>query len=381
MANGFKALVRAPIKGCHILKTEDIFEKMILPATMMIEADSSQGLIQAIGYLKYNLSQEHYDVVMRGQRKLYDNLKPSLFRNAHSLAEYNNAEEKFKERLLEAQTEFKKIASISCMKKADGSLIPMQGNMYDFIDVKKTYFPPLLQHYGINTPWLDVVDNIWVALWFSCWECEKRFSIPEVNNVYPDELNREVARFSMYHERRVECGQFTFSSEIEKMNKEIHHYEKEKIHLLIKEGIPEGERLNKINKIQEKIFQKTKEIDRLQKISSFCYIILLKVPQDSQNNQDKKIQVVDLRKCIPSYYLRPHAQHALVIRKPPEKEQDFTSNIAGIIRIKLENALQWLGMGQTLSVKNLFPSPCCDYGLRKLLGLKTFNQEIEIPTP
>lgn len=45
-----------------ILKTEDIFEKMILPATMMIEADSSQGLIQAIGYLKYNLSQEHYDV-------------------------------------------------------------------------------------------------------------------------------------------------------------------------------------------------------------------------------------------------------------------------------------------------------------------------------
>lgn len=28
---------------------------------------------------------------------------------------------------------------------------------------------PLLQHYGIKTRWLDVVDNIWVALWFACF--------------------------------------------------------------------------------------------------------------------------------------------------------------------------------------------------------------------
>lgn len=28
---------------------------------------------------------------------------------------------------------------------------------------------PLLQHYGLKTRWLDVVDNIWVALWFACF--------------------------------------------------------------------------------------------------------------------------------------------------------------------------------------------------------------------
>lgn len=28
---------------------------------------------------------------------------------------------------------------------------------------------PLLQHYGLKTRWLDVVDNIWVALWFACY--------------------------------------------------------------------------------------------------------------------------------------------------------------------------------------------------------------------
>ena len=30
MANGFKALVRSPIKGCHVLRKEDIFEKILL---------------------------------------------------------------------------------------------------------------------------------------------------------------------------------------------------------------------------------------------------------------------------------------------------------------------------------------------------------------
>lgn len=27
---------------------------------------------------------------------------------------------------------------------------------------------PLLQHYGISTSWIDLVDNVWVALWFAC---------------------------------------------------------------------------------------------------------------------------------------------------------------------------------------------------------------------
>ena len=27
---------------------------------------------------------------------------------------------------------------------------------------------PLVQHYGISTTWIDLVDNIWVALWFAC---------------------------------------------------------------------------------------------------------------------------------------------------------------------------------------------------------------------
>lgn len=27
---------------------------------------------------------------------------------------------------------------------------------------------PLLQHYGIHTRWLDLIDNVWIGLWFAC---------------------------------------------------------------------------------------------------------------------------------------------------------------------------------------------------------------------
>lgn len=381
MANGFKALVRSPIKGCHVLRKEDIFEKMSLPASMMVEADTSHGLIQAIGYLKYNLAKINYDVVLRGQRMLYGNLRPSLFRKCDNHDDYKIAEENFEKRIQDTQNEFEKMSSAGFMRNTDGALEPLQKNMYKFIDIRKSFFPPLLQHYGISTPWLDVVDNIWVALWFSCWKCEKRFLIPETRNIYPEELNREVARFSMYHERSLTDEKNPLEDEIIQLNHEIYKHEKEKIYLLTKTGIPEDERLKKISKLQERIFQTTNIIDQFKRIPPYCYIILLKVPQNSKKQKEEKIQVVDLRKCIPSYYLRPHAQHAWVIRRALGGDQDFTSSIAGIVRIKLVNALQWLGAGQTLSVKTLFPSPCLDYGLRKLLGLKTFNHEIEIPTP
>ena len=39
-----------------------------------------------------------------------------------------------------------------------------------FKDMHIKPIEPLLQHYGIQTTWLDLVDNIWIALWFSCYK-------------------------------------------------------------------------------------------------------------------------------------------------------------------------------------------------------------------
>lgn len=49
----------------------------------------------------------------------------------------------------------------------------------------------MLQPYGIKTYWLDVVDNIWVALWFSLHEFKKTLvdkreliNAVKTNNIY-----------------------------------------------------------------------------------------------------------------------------------------------------------------------------------------------------
>ena len=36
-----------------------------------------------------------------------------------------------------------------------------------FSKYSRTVFEPLIQHYGVKTPYIDLVDNIWVALWFA----------------------------------------------------------------------------------------------------------------------------------------------------------------------------------------------------------------------
>jgi FRG domain len=37
-----------------------------------------------------------------------------------------------------------------------------------FTQISSFSHEPLLQHYGLATTWIDLVDNIWVALWFAC---------------------------------------------------------------------------------------------------------------------------------------------------------------------------------------------------------------------
>ena len=121
---------------------------------------------------------------------------------------------------------------------------------------------------------------------------------------------------------------------------------------------------------------------------AFCYIILLRTPLPSSNDSDTKIcgcwindetKLLDLRVSIPSYYLRPHAQHGLMLTRVDDKI-DYMDLVEGIIRINIADAISWLGNSQTLSMSSLFPSPCYDNGLRKLLNIRAFADYLEIPT-
>ncbi len=105
---------------------------------------SPHVMLQAAGYLKYMAAKEQAVVYFRGQSAKYNNMRPGLYRGIAK------DEVRLKrERLLDEY-----LQQIAVEKKV-------------FRDVGEYAREGLLQHYGLRTRWIDVVDNIWIALWFS----------------------------------------------------------------------------------------------------------------------------------------------------------------------------------------------------------------------
>lgn len=173
-----------------------------------------------------------------------------------------------------------------------------------------------LQHYGIPTRFIDAVDNHWVALWFGSHSYESR------------KVNHET--YAIYHRRDV-----SFLDTVEEVSKQIHRY-----------GKPDDSFLGTVNGISERIYQ---YVFMMAADSSIC-------------------DVMDLRFQLPSTFLRPHAQHGVILRGKNESELfDLAGTVVGILRIRVDRALRWLGGGQLTSYANLFPSPMHDKGYCALL--------------
>lgn len=84
----------------------------------------------------------------------------------------------------------------------------------------------------------------------------------------------------------------------------------------------------------------------------------------------KKCECVDLRCALPSYYIRPHVQHGVLVRPLSghgKVVRDAAGMVRSIVKIELADALRWLGDGSSFSVGSLFPPPHFDTGLQKLL--------------
>ena len=70
---------------------------------------------------------------------------------------------------------------------------------------------------------------------------------------------------------------------------------------------------------------------------------------------------------MPSYFLRPHAQHAYMLRKLEEYPSDYSDLIVGIARIPTKLGVSWLGNNDFLTVSSLFPAAYFDSGYKVLL--------------
>lgn len=225
-------------------------------------------LTQFIGFGKY-MNCNKYNVFLRGQTELYGgSLLPSLYRN---------------------KTRYETITT-----KYNTRINSLKQNVKSFAKYDKKILEPLLQHYGIKTPHIDLVDNVWVALWFAL------------------------------------------------------HQAKSKV----------------INSHEYIYFYKNQ--------CEYSYILLIatdaiNISGDHGIYEGALTRLVDLRKSLPSYFLRPHAQHAYMLRKLEPYPSDYSDLIIGIARIPTDLGLKWLGNNEFLTVSSLFPAAYFDSGYAVLL--------------
>ena len=137
----------------------------------------------------------------------------------------------------------------------------------------------ILQHYGVKTTYLDVVDNVWVALWFALHQAKTK---------------------------SINSHEYVYYTENE---------------------------------------------------NKYSFIVLLAsdtiVPSGKQDGVycGTRTSLVDLRKAVPSYFLRPHAPHAYMLRKNEKCPSDYSDLIFGIVQIPTDIGLKWLGTMSFLALE------------------------------
>jgi hypothetical protein len=92
----------------------------------------------------------------------------------------------------------------------------------------------------------------------------------------------------------------------------------------------------------------------------------------------KKYEIIDLRRQLPSLYLRPHSQHGLLAKKKFSKENqlatansDMIKDVVAKIRIKKSTVMRWIGNSKILSPDFLFPPMALDKGYATLATVNT----------
>ena len=257
-------------------------------------------LTQLVGWLKFR-SQSRM-VLMRGETEMHPSMRASGFRGVQEPGRQRISAElrSYIDELLggpcacpSGPTSFS--SSHHCTERVVSKTARgLVGGTY------RAAIEPLVQHYGIRTRWLDVVDNIWVALWFAC---HRQVSVGR----HASHIRRSAAQ--------------------------------------------EGDAAN-------------------------VYIAVLKTgPLEPARNLPgywvgPETRVVDLRHSVPSVYLRPHAQHGLLVAPASLRNSDggeLTGQVIAYLEIRLIDALEWLGHGAMTSPFVLFPPATRDEGYRRLI--------------
>ena len=281
------------ISGTEYVGEYSFINKRKVP---IYEVHTAHGLNQLIGYAKF-INNNFGNVYYRGECTLHESIIPSLYRKNKHTSDKTN---KLNKLLHLLYTDNKMRQDLKLNETEPEKQEPKIEGM--------------LQHYGVPTRYIDVVDNHWIALWMGLYKAQNSKNISN----YWHYQKRELPLSDML------CGGTTDTNTL------------------------------------------------------YQYILLVAIPDERVDNKDgievmDNMIVVDLRRALPSIFLRPHAQHGLVLRNKGSDSNnsdfyDVSNNVIGILKIRIDRADAWLGNGQLLTQDNLFPSPGYDYGYDLLLS-------------
>lgn len=277
---------------------------------------------QLIGYAKF-INRHYGEVYYRGITKLFDNVRPSIMRGRTD------------GQTLDLLNILNQIYNHPFLKQTLKLENPLPGKGERIIRENRRInrfnsykAESILQHYCGYTRFLDVVDNHWIALWMGLHDFT---SHGDHKGIYVNCVKRSLS-----------IGDF---------------------------------------------------IENQQAINPdeiYVYILLIAMPgtysitSEGIIESDDFVQV-DLRKALPSIYLRPHAQHALVVRRRNKGNvyqtadyYDLASQVVGILQVRIDIAERWIGSGELLTKENIFPSPALDQGYHRLLINDIFKHPFDI---
>lgn len=324
------------------------------------------SLNQLVGYVKH-INAGNGTVLYRGQCKLYKSVSSSIF---HEPASMSSNLQKLED-------------SINAVMN-DSPCLHFLGFRNESIAgwelYEKLIIEAVLQHYGSKTFSVDFVDNHWTALWFGLYQ-------------WNSQLNRYERRDNS--ERLGKSEYICYSSEYEKKNypaePQIENIVlKEETIEMLKEHAAKGTisleellRRNKKVKLKtehKKWKQECRKIDIFNTsidtkennahMYLFLYLADTNAPCIHGLYYGEHTYTIDLRKALPSTFLRPCSQHGWIV-KGKERNYDFNKNIVCVIRLSVDLVNKMLGNGCLLSQDNFFPKASIDQGYRVLLERQT----------
>ena len=324
------------------------------------------SLNQLVGYVKH-INAGNGTVLYRGQCKLYKSVSSSIYHEPENMA-----------------ANLQKLEDSINAVMNDSPCLHFLGFRNEAVAgwelYEKLIIEAVLQHYGSKTFSVDFVDNHWTALWFGLYQWNSKL------NKYERRDNSERLGKSEY---------ICYSSDYEKKNYPTEPKMEtivlgEKTIEILKEHAAQGTisleellRRNKKKKYEteyKKWQQKCKKIDSFnanideKENNAHMYLFLYLADTNASCIHGlyygEDTYTIDLRKALPSTFLRPCSQHGWIV-KGKDTKYDFNNNIVCVIRLSVDLVDNMLGNGSFLSQDNFFPKASIDQGYRVLLERQT----------